>query len=413
MKQYLHDYDAMLECAMHRVNEEKMSEGSRRDILRFLAHLQARGLSKPRVLRYTYVLRQAARLLGKPFQAAKRADIEKVVAAVENADYTEWTKASFRIAVKKFYKWLSGGEEKTPPTYPPQVAWIRTNVPRDRIPRPKPSELVTEEEVKRLLDACHHPRDQAFIALLWDSGGRIGEIGTLRLRDITSDRYGLKIQVHGKTGAREVLVILATPYLSRWLDVHPRKKEPESPLWVSTSNANRARPLGYAALRKILRLAFQRAGLKKRNNPHSFRHARATYLASRLTEFQMNQRFGWAQGSDMPGTYVHLSGRDTDAAMLRLHGIVPEEANQPAALQPRLCPRCNTINATDSAFCRKCGGALDLGPALQAEQDKEQNEEILALVLKDEDVQKVVHEALLKLKLKSDANGSSSAKGGP
>jgi len=39
----------------------------------------------------------------------------------------------------------------------------------------------------------------------------------------------------------------------------------------------------------------------------------------------MCEYFGWIQGSDMPSTYVHLSGRDIDNAILRIHGKLPKE----------------------------------------------------------------------------------------
>jgi len=61
--------------------------------------------------------------------------------------------------------------------------------------------------------------------------------------------------------------------------------------------------------------------MAKKVHPHKLRHSRATFLASKLTEAQMNQIFGWKQGSDMPSIYVHLSGRDMDDAILGVYGF--------------------------------------------------------------------------------------------
>ena len=36
------------------------------------------------------------------------------------SEYAEWTKNDLRVALKKFYRWLRGGEE-----YPREVAWLR------------------------------------------------------------------------------------------------------------------------------------------------------------------------------------------------------------------------------------------------------------------------------------------------
>jgi integrase/recombinase XerD len=46
-----------------------------------------------------------------------------------------------------------------------------------------------------------------------------------------------------------------------------------------------------------------------------------------LKETQMNAYFGWIQGSDMPSTYVHLSGRDIDDAILKANGIVQKDVS--------------------------------------------------------------------------------------
>ena len=35
----------------------------------------------------------------------------------------------------------------------------------------------------------------------------------------------------------------------------------------------------------------------------------------------MKEHFGWVQGSEMAATYVHLSGRDVDNALLKLQGL--------------------------------------------------------------------------------------------
>ena len=49
-------------------------------------------------------------------------------------------------------------------------------------------------------------------------------------------------------------------------------------------------------------------------------------MANYLTEAQMNVYFGWTQGSDMPGVYVHLSGRDIDDAILKANCVVNKNA---------------------------------------------------------------------------------------
>ena len=116
-------------------------------------------------------------------------------------------------------------------------------------------------------------------------------------------------------------LIDSTPYPAERLDNHPARDEKDAPLWVGIGTVGRNKRLEYAALRKMLQSVARRAGIRKKVNPHNFRHSRATMLANLLTEAQMNQYFGWVTGSDRPSTYVHLSGRDVDDAILKKEGM--------------------------------------------------------------------------------------------
>ena len=126
-------------------------------------------------------------------------------------------------------------------------------------------------------------------------------------------------------------------------------------------------------------------------------------MAHHLTEFQMNQYFGWIQGSDMPATYVHMSGKNVDKAILEMNGIVVGDKKEKSKLHPVICPRCDTINAIDSKHCNKCGGILDLKYAMELEEkQKEQtrlrsnSDQMMDLLFKDKEVQE-----LLMVKMRS------------
>jgi len=120
------------------------------------------------------------------------------------------------------------------------------------------------------------------------------------------------------------------------------------------------------------RLLFrEKTAAEKPVNPYSFRHARATYLAKSLTEAQLRQVFGWTQASKMPGRYVHLSGRDVDAALLRVHGLLSEVEEEKAKLSVVKCVRCEQQNSTIQKLCTRCGMRLDLKAALEVDDMKE------------------------------------------
>lgn len=76
--------------------------------------------------------------------------------------------------------------------------------------------------------------------------------------------------------------------------------------------------------------------------------------------------FGWMQGSDVPARYVHLRGRDIDDAYDQIHELYePEEEEQkPDVVE---CPRYEELNEPDTAFCMRCGQALDIDAAKEVE----------------------------------------------
>ena len=254
-------------------------------IMKFHDHCFSEGLSLPRVLFYMRKLPKLAAMFGKDFRQATREDIETVVGKLERTNYAEWTKRGFKVTLKKFYRWLGGGED-----YPANVKWIKTS---GRGGRRLPEELLTKEEVRGLIEVAEHPRDKALVSVLYESGCRIGELATLKIKHVSFDKYGAQLIVSGKTGMRRVRLITSVNHLATWLSSHPLRKDPEAPLWVNIGTKQKGSRMRYPSMVKQLRWAAEKAGVKKRVNPHSFRHARATHLANKLTEAQMNAFMGW------------------------------------------------------------------------------------------------------------------------
>jgi hypothetical protein len=94
------------------------------------------------------------------------------------------------------------------------------------------------------------------------------------------------------------------------------------------------------------------------------------------------------------GIYVHLSGKQIDKAILKMHGIVDEEE-----LKPKLtsieCPRCKHINGSTSGFCSKCGMALSVETAVEVEEKRSDIAmALMELVEKDPEVAEVLRKVM-------------------
>ncbi|MCM1986031.1 tyrosine-type recombinase/integrase [Methanococcoides seepicolus] len=130
-------------------------------------------------------------------------------------------------------------------------------------------------------------RDRALIAILYDSGCRICEIGNLKIKHIVFDQYGGTIHVDGKTGRRRVRIISSCPYLASWLEIHPYREDPESYVWINIGVCTHNKHMTYNAFAAVIKRLSKKAGIKKRVHPHLFRHSRSTELAQHLTQAQM------------------------------------------------------------------------------------------------------------------------------
>ncbi|MCM1988023.1 tyrosine-type recombinase/integrase [Methanococcoides seepicolus] len=119
---------------------------------------------------------------------------------------------------------------------PELVDWvtIKTNHRNNKLPE----ELLTEDEVKQMIDVANHPRDKTIVAVLYDSGCRISELGNLKFKHIQFDQYGAVITVDGKTGMRRVRLISSVPYLSAWIAIHPDNDNPDAYLWIGRGAGN-------------------------------------------------------------------------------------------------------------------------------------------------------------------------------
>ena len=69
----------------------------------------------------------------------------------------------------------------------------------------------------------------------------------------------------------------------------------------------------------------------------------------------------------MPSTYVHLSGRDVEGAVLAMNGVVPKEEEEDQ-YKPIKCPRCELMNPSDTRYCIRCSQILDEKAAIEHDQ---------------------------------------------
>jgi integrase/recombinase XerD len=244
----------------------------------FLEHLGVeRGLSPRTLDAYRRDLERLVRFLA-PRRVARpgevtTADLREFVYSLKDQGLQPTSIRRTQSALRTYYRFLLGeGLVVADPTE-------RLETPRTwrRLP-----DVLGRDEVGRILDAPDPSdplfwRDKAMLEFAYASGVRVGELTTVRVRDI--DIGEGFASVLGK-GSRERLVPIGRSAL-RALVVYLREIRPELARpghdGVVFLNA-RGTPLTRMGVWKILRKHVERAGIRKRVTPHTLRHSFATHL---------------------------------------------------------------------------------------------------------------------------------------
>jgi site-specific recombinase XerC len=235
-------------------------------IWKFCDHCRLQGLSNLRVVFYLNRFWNIARLTTRNFDEMTKQDVQRLVIALRELKKRNGEPVSQRtivdhlVAIKTFWKWLMVTDDE----FPPEVKWIKANSRATSLWLP--DELPNADDVQKLIDGTTNARDKALIAVLYDSGCRIGELLTLRIKSVEFDDYGAVLLVNGKTGQRRVRIIHSVLRLQTWLEEHPLKGDQEAPVFCSLSNKNRGAQLTYEPVSRMLRKLKQRTGVSKRVN---------------------------------------------------------------------------------------------------------------------------------------------------
>ena len=234
--------------------------------------------------------------------------------------------------------------------------------------------MLTPEEVFEIIRHANTLRDKALIFMLYESAARPHEILRLNIKHVVFDKYGVRLTIpsNTKTGSRVLRLIDCVNILAQYLATHELKDCPDAPLFYVKYRGEIKR-YRYATFRSNLKKYAKLAGIKKNVHPYLLRHSRLTFLAKYLTESQLCAYAGWVQGSSQAKTYVHLSMRDLDDAILRIHGL-KKQVSVDGSMKV-VCSRCGALNNVTSEFCINCGMPLQLKAALKKDEEIEKTVE--------------------------------------
>lgn len=377
----------------------------RKTTTQFIDNLAANGMAWKTQRAYAHALRQLEKV-DKPYLEFVKEDI---VFCIRRMELDDGLKASsiniYKAYIKRFFRWLYNPDEDSD-EYPAVVKWMKCRPPKPDYDRYIPG----RGEIIRMISAAECQRDRALMFVLLESGARAGEFIRIRIKDVVFDKYGAMVRVNGKTGERRIRLVESVPDLQLWLSMHPRRDDPNAPMW--TARTAPYRDITQPGLDTMIRKYCKSARTAEVFGAHKFRHAQATEDAKHYPETILRAKYGWTKGSDMPSIYVHQSARDTDGVVLAHYGIETED-NMVSAnpTLPKVCPRCKHQNSAMARFCMQCSAPLDAKAVMDIESKTAQADEITAQVLSElmkrapDILGKIISETGLQSKIVSVVNG--------
>ncbi|MBU2562142.1 MAG: tyrosine-type recombinase/integrase [Nanoarchaeota archaeon] len=189
--------------------------------------------------------------------------------------------------------------------------WI--DIKYSKIPKKFP-EVLSKEEVKRLIDVIKNPKHQLMICLLYSSGLRVSELINLKVRELELNKnYGY---VRNGKGGKDRLITLSKNLIPALKKLIEKEKLDEKGYLFKSMRGRKYHP---KTVQKIVKKASQNAKIKKEISPHTLRHSFATHLIE--------------NGYDITNVQALLGHKSPETTLIYTHIASPNLINTKSPLE--------------------------------------------------------------------------------
>lgn len=177
--------------------------------------------------------------------------------------------------------------------------WESINIKRPRLSKDLP-EVLSKEEVKKLLDVTRNLKHRTAFSLGYSSGLRVSEVLHLQKSDIDFDRMQIRIY-HGK-GSKTRYVPLSARLVSLlhdYMQSYPTKS-------YLFEGYRKGEPLSNRSLFASMRKWSKIAGITKKASFHTLRHSYATHLLEQGVDIKRIQLLLGHKSIRTTSVYLHV-----------------------------------------------------------------------------------------------------------
>ncbi len=306
-------------------------------ILNFCKRRSKRAMSPKTLDRYGQVLDVLFRKYGLQLDSIDFTELERIV--TERAQTL--APATFNTEMAVLRRWCEFNHLDPRNREIRDVLQFKKATPTRQI---TDSDILTPEDVISLIQHLRTPAWKALIAIMWDTGCRIGEICGIDYGDVTRDDNGFMLHIrHSKTMKRKIRLItpeIGLKYFTPYYVQHQRR----GPLF-QTSSGTRITP---DVVRKILSQSKIGKHLGKRVWPTLFRKSASTYWkkTGKLPDPAIRQRLGHSRHSrTFEQWYLQYGDDSQKVAELAALGKYTEVS---VRIEPDKCWRCGMDIPTEA-----------------------------------------------------------------
>lgn len=271
---------------------------------RMVGDLKLRNFSESTITSYTRVVADFARFFHRsPDQLGPEEIRTYPLHAIEEKKISAATYQGYRAALKFFF------------TKTLKRPWFEQEVPKPKVRRKLP-EILSPEEIEKLLNCTMNLKHRAMLAMLYGAGLRRAELRTLKVSDIDGKRMVIHIRAGKGQLPRQIPL---SPKLLDVLRVYWRWRKPTD--WLFPSARYPQQPIDASGIFGIVDDAAKRAGLKRRVTPHLLRHSYASHLLEAGTDIRTLQLLLGHADLQTTARYLHVSDRTLRAATSPLDSL--------------------------------------------------------------------------------------------
>jgi integrase/recombinase XerD len=270
--------------------DQKLSQSALEDIERYRSWLNSHRFPHNTVRTYISMMEAFLRFVSP--KVASECTADDLLRMVNDYVLQRGLSYSFQnqliSAVKKFYKEVCR-YQIDPGTF---------TRPRSRHKLPN---VLSKEEVKKILSAPMNEKHRVILSLIYGCGLRRSEVLMLESKDIDRDR--MLLTVRQAKGFKDRIVPVSVK-LVEIIDAYVTRYCPVLYLFEGQRKGD---PYSATSVEKVFKMACEKAGIKKEITLHGLRHSYATHLLEAGTDLRYIQELLGHKSSKTTEIYTHVT----------------------------------------------------------------------------------------------------------